>query len=208
MGKVTAYLSMSLDGYIAGPNRGVDNPLGHGGERLHDWVVALESWREGHGLEGGEHGLDNDVIARWHGDAGAFVMGRGMFDEGEEPWGDPPPFHKPVFVVTHRQRETVEKQGGTTYTFVTDGVEAAIARAKAAAGDQNVIVAGGADVVQQCLRAGLLDELQIHLVPLFLGGGARLLDGLGPEVKLECAEVVGASPTVTHLRYRAVKESA
>ena len=207
MGKVIAYLSVSLDGFVAGPNRGVSNPLGDGGERLHDWVVALASWREQHALEGGERGPDDDVVDTWRPNVGAHVMGRGMFDEGEEPWGDPPPFHTPVFVVTHRPRATIEKQGGTSYTFVTDGFEAAIARAKAAAGDRNVVVAGGANVVQQGLRTGLIDELQLHLVPILLGGGARLLEGLGPDVKLECAEVVGASPAVTHLRYRVVKAS-
>ena len=205
MGKVIAYLSASLDGFVAGPNRGVSNPLGDGGERLHDWVVALASWREQHGLEGGESGPDDEVVKTWRPNVGAHVMGRGMFDEGEEPWGDPPPFHTQVFVVTHRERATVEKQGGTSYVFVTDGFEAAIGRAKAAAGDRNVVVAGGATVVQQGLRTGLIDELQLHLVPILLGGGARLLEGLGPDVKLECIEVVSASPAVTHLRLRVVK---
>jgi dihydrofolate reductase len=208
MSKVTAYLSLSLDGYIAGPNVRLDNPLGDGGEQLHEWVVGLAGWREAHGLEGGERNGDSEVVATWRPDVGAYVMGRGMFDGGEEPWGDEPPFHKPVFVVTHRARATVEKAGGTTYTFVTDGVASAIARARAAAGARNVVVAGGASVVQQCLKLGLLDELQLHLVPLLLGAGTRLLDGLGPDIKLESTQVVSASPAVTHLRFRVVKEAA
>jgi dihydrofolate reductase len=205
MGKVIAYISASLDGFVAGPNAGVSNPLGDGGERLHDWVVALASWRAGHGIEGGESGPDDDVVDTWRPNVGAHVMGRGMFDEGEEPWGDPPPFHTPVFVVTHREHATIEKQGGTSYIFVTDGFGSAIAQARAAAGDKNVIVAGGANAVQQGLRTGLIDELQVHMVPIFLGGGVRLFEGLGPEVKLKSTEVVAASPTVTHFRFEVAK---
>jgi dihydrofolate reductase len=201
MGKVTAYLSLSLDGFVAGANAGVGNPLGDGGERLHEWVVGLKSWREGHGLEGGVHNGDSDIVEQWQAGSGAYVMGRNMFDEGEGPWGDPPPFGKPVFVVTHRARPTIEKSGGTSYIFVTDGFQAAIARARAAAGDENVVIAGGADVVRQGIKTGLLDELQLHLVPILLGSGVRLFEGLGPEVELRSTRVVSATPNVTHLLF-------
>jgi dihydrofolate reductase len=205
-------ISMSLDGFIAGPNQTLEQPLGAGGERLHEWVTRLASWREHHGLSGGETGADDDVVAESTQSTGAVVMGRRMFSGGEGPWeddpnadgwwGDDPPFHVPVFVLTHHARETVTKQGGTTYTFVTDGIEAALEQARAAAGDKDVLVAGGAEIVQQYLKAGLLDELQIHLVPLLLGGGVRLFDRLGPGlIELEVARVI-ESPAVTHLRLR------
>ena len=209
-GKVKAHLSMSLDGYVAGPEQTLEEPLGRGGERLHEWAFRLKGFREAHGMPGGETGPDDEVVAEWQRN-GAVIMGRRMFSGGSGPWeddpkadgwwGDEPPFHAPVFVLTHHPRETVEKQGGTSYVFVTDGAEAALAQAQASAGDEDVEVGGGADVVRQFLSSGLLDELNIHLVPLLLGsGGVRLLDGAAP-AELELTRVV-ESPHVTHLRYR------
>jgi dihydrofolate reductase len=205
-------ISMSLDGYVAGPNQSLDEPLGKGGERLHEWAVGLRGWREPHGLEGGDTGPDSDMIAESIRSRGATIMGRRMFSGGSGPWeddpkadgwwGDNPPFHHPVFVLTHHPRETVGKQGGTTFTFVTDGIESALEQARAAVGDKDVQVAGGAEIAQQYLRARLLDELDVHLVPVFLGAGARLFDDLGPEPpELELAGAVD-SPAVTHLAYR------
>lgn len=200
MGKVRAEMSVSLDGFTAGPNDSVDNPLGDGGERLHEWVFRVRSWRESHGQGGGETGPDDDVFRESIANQGAMVMGRRMFDHGERPWGEKPPFHHPVFVVTHRSRETLVKDGGTTFTFVTDGIESALEQARAAAGGKD-IAAAGADVIRQLLVAGLLDEIQIHLIPIFLGGGVSLFGGLRPEAaRLECTRAI-ASPGVTHLRY-------
>lgn len=211
MTQVTCDLTMSLDGYVAGPNQTLEEPLGRGGEGLHEWVFRLKAWREQHGLEGGESGPDDDVVRETIASAAAHVMGRRMFSSGEGPWendpkadgwwGDEPPFRAPVFVLTHHARERVEKENGTSYTFVTDGLEAAIEQARAAAGDKNVQLDGGASIIQQALQAGLLDELNIHVAPVLLGdGGVRLLDGLQP-AELELARVV-ESPHVTHLRYR------
>jgi dihydrofolate reductase len=197
-------MSISLDGFIAGPNDGPGQELGEGGMQLHEWVFGLAGWRARHGLEGGDTGPDDDIVEEAFGNVGAVIMGRRMFDLGEGPWGDEPPFHVPVFVVTHRAREPVEKRGGTSYSFVTDGIESALDQAQAAAGEKDdVSIAGGANVVQQYLRAGLVDEFQLHVAPLFLGGGKRLLDETG-QVELETTRVVD-SPGVTHLRYRVVK---
>lgn len=211
MTRVTFDISVSLDGFVAGPNATLEQPLGEGGERLHEWVVRLASWREAHGLSGGERNGDSDVLVESIASTGAVVMGRRMFSGGEGPWsddpnadgwwGDTPPFGVPVFVVTHHPRETVAKQGGTTFAFVTEGAEAALEQARAAAGERNVAVAGGASVAQQLLRAGLVDEMQLHLVPILLGGGVRLLEGLGDGVGLKIERVI-ESPSVTHLRYR------
>lgn len=205
MSKVVAEISVSLDGFVAGPNDGGDNGLGDGGERLHEWVLRLASWRRAHGREGGETGPEDDLFAESIANVGAAVMGRRMFDHGERPWGEEPPFHYPVFVLTHRPREPLVKQGGTTFTFVTDGVESALDQARNAAGEKDVAVAGGGEAIRQFLAAGLLDELQLHLVPIFLGGGVRLFDSLGPETgELECVHAI-ASPRVTHLKYRFAK---
>jgi len=211
MTQVTCDLTMSLDGYIAGPNQTLEEPLGRGGEGLHEWVFRLKAWREQHGLEGGETGDDDDIVRETVASSAAHVMGRRMFSSGEGPWeddpkadgwwGDDPPFRAPVFVLTHHARERVEKENGTSYTFVTDGLEAALEQARAAAGGKNVQLDGGASIIQQALRAGLLDELNIHVAPVLLGdGGVRLLDGLQP-IELELTRVV-ESPFVTHLRYR------
>jgi len=206
-------ISMSLDGFIAGPNQTLEQPLGEGGERLHEWAFRLASWRKPHGLSGGETGTVDDVVVEESlGAQGAVVMGRRMFSGGEGPWeddpnadawwGDNPPFHVPVFVLTHHPRETVVKKGGTTFTFVTDGIESALEQARAAAGDKDVSLAGGAHVAQQYLKAGLLDELRIHLVPVLLGGGVRLFDQLGPDpTELQSTRVIESSG-VTHLKFR------
>jgi dihydrofolate reductase len=204
MARVQLDMTMSLDGFVAGPNDGPELPLGAGGERLHEWVFPLASWREPHGLEGGETNSSSEVLEESLQATGAIVVGKRMFDNAGG-WGDNPPFHKPVFVLTHTAREPLAKDGGTTFTFVTDGVESAVEQAKAAAGDKNVSIGGGASIAQQCLRAGLLDELQIHVAPLLLGGGVRLFDDLGGEgIDLEVTRVI-ESPGVTHLRYRVVK---
>lgn len=207
MGKVTANLSMSLDGFIAGPNAGPGNPLGDRGDRLHQWVYDLESWRERQGLAGGQKNRDDEVLQERNANVGAVVMGRGMFDTGEEPWGEDPPFHAPVFVLTHHARDVLVREGGTTFTFVTDGLEHAIEQAKAAAGNQDVSIAGGAKIVHQALQAGLLDELQIHLAPVLVGDGIRLFDSRAPEhIELERLAVVD-SPQVTHLKFRVVRSA-
>jgi dihydrofolate reductase len=213
MGKVVLDISSSLDGFVAGPSPSRELPLGEGGESLHEWIVALASWRERHGKSGGATNPDDDLVSEGLASAGAILMGRRMFSGGEGPWeddsnagswwGDETPFGVPVFVLTHHLREPLTKADGTTFTFVTDGVGSAVEHARAAAGDRNVSVAGGASVAQQALNAGLLDELEIHLVPVLLGGGTRLLDGLDPKIKLERVRVVD-SPAVTHLRYRVV----
>jgi dihydrofolate reductase len=205
MGIVTAHMSMSLDGCIAGPNAGAGNPLGDGGVLIQQWMFDLASFREMQGLSGGQTTKDDEELRQRFAPTGAVVMGRRMFDEGEGPWGDYPPFRMPVFVVTHEARDMLVKEGGTTFTFVTDGIQSALEQAKVAAGDKNVNIAGGADTVQQFIRAGLLDELEIHLAPLLFGEGIRLFDKIGPQhVELENVRVV-ASPKVTHLRFRVVK---
>jgi dihydrofolate reductase len=209
MGKLAVDISMSLDGFVAGPNPTLERPLGDGGEGLHEWALALASWRRAHGLPGGETNASTEVVEGSLEATGAVVMGRRMFSGGEGPWeddpnadgwwGDDPPFHVPVFVLTHHARETVTKDGGTTFAFVTEGIEAALEEARAAAGEKDVYVAGGAEAVQQYLGAGLVDELQINLAPVLLGGGTPLFDG--PPAELELIRVVEA-PAVTHLKYR------
>jgi dihydrofolate reductase len=211
-GRLTLDISMSLDGFVAGPNRTLASPLGDGGELLHEWAFRLASWRAPHGLSGGEVDADDEVVAESLAASGAVVMGRRMFSGGEGPWeadpnpdgwwGENPPFHVPVFVLTHHARETVAKDGGTSFTFVTDGIESALEQARAAAGEKDVALAGGADVVQQYLSARLLDELQIHVAPVLLGGGVRLFDRIGSApLELEATRVL-ASPFVAHLRFR------
>jgi dihydrofolate reductase len=215
MTKLTFDISMSLDGFIAGPNQTLEQPLGERGELLHQWAFAAVSWRERHGLSGGETNADSEVVEESLRNTGATVMGRRMFSGGQGPWeddpradgwwGDDPPFRHPVFILTHHPREPVTMQGGTTFTFVADGIEAALEQAREAAGGRDVAVGGGANVVQQYLTSGLLDELQIHLVPVLLGDGVRLFDNLGTgQVELECTRAI-ESPTVTHVRYRVVR---
>jgi dihydrofolate reductase len=213
MGKLILNITMSLDGFVAGPNQTLEEPLGRGGEALHEWAFAAQAWRERHGLEGGERNTDSEVIEESLAATGAVVMGRRMFSGGEGPWegdanadawwGDEPPFRVPVFILTHHAREPAAKEGGTTFTFVTDGIESALDQARAAAGERDVFIAGGADVAQQYLAAGLLDELQIHVAPLLLGDGVRLFHG-SARPELELTRVL-ESPKVTHIRYRVVK---
>ncbi|HEX6129857.1 MAG TPA: dihydrofolate reductase family protein [Candidatus Limnocylindria bacterium] len=210
MGKVRTGISVSLDGYVAGPNQTLENALGEGGERLHDWVVALKAWREASGMEGGEENASTPVVLEEYANVGAEIMGRGKFGPPSRgPWGDDawqgwwgadPPFHKPVFVLTGHPREPLTLTD-TTFTFVTDGIHAALAQAREAAGDRDVFIGGGAETINQYLAAGKIDELELHLVPILLGGGARLFDGVGPQVSLEPLRVVEA-PGVTHLKYR------
>lgn len=217
MQKVTFEISMSLDGYVAGPDATLEEPLGRGGEQLHEWVFGLRSWRENHGMSDGEDGPDSDRMAEAVAASGATIMGRRMFSNGSGPWaddpkssgwwGDEPPFHHDVFVLTHHEREPEPMQGGTTFHFITGGIDAALELAREAAGEKNVAVAGGANVGQQYLLAGLLDELEVHVVPLILGDGVRLFDGGHggePQPRLERIRVID-SPAVTHLRYRVVK---
>ena len=209
MSELRVGISVSADGYVAGPNQSKENPLGEGGESLHDWVVALKAWREAHGMEGGEVNESTPVVDEAWANVGAHIMGRGMFGGGPGPWpdepwngwwGEDPPFHMPVFVLTHHEREPLTLSD-TTFTFVTDGIESALEQARAAAGDKDVTIGGGANAINQYLAAGLVDELQLHVVPLVLGGGARLFDGVGPDLKLERVGVMEA-PGVTHVKYR------
>jgi dihydrofolate reductase len=205
MSKVKADISMSLDGFVTGPHDDLDTPLGEGGERLHEWLFGLASWRARHGHEGGEQSVDADVLEEAFARTGAVLMGRRMFDLGERPWGDEPPFRMPVFVVTHQPREPLVKDGGTSFTFVTDGIERALALAREAAGERDVSVAGGADVIRQVIAAGLLDEIQLHVVPVLMGGGVRLFEGLDPaDARFEQVRGI-ASPGVTHLLLRLVR---
>jgi dihydrofolate reductase len=205
---VTFQISVSLDGFVAGPNPTLEDPIGERGMELHEWVFGLASWRRQHGLEGGDEGPDSDLIDQLVAGNGAYVMGRRMFSNGEGPWeddpmangwwGDTPPFGVPVFVVTHHPRETVSFANGTSFVFV-DGVESAVEQAKAAAGDRDVAFSGGADVIQQALRAGLVDEFMLHVVPVLFGSGTRLFEGV--DTKIELVETI-PSAAVTHLRYR------
>jgi dihydrofolate reductase len=201
---------MSLDGYVAGPDQSEENPLGKGGMQLHEWAFSLAAWREPHGEPGGEINASTRVVEESLENIGATVMGRKMFGGngawGDEPWegwwGEDPPFHTPVFIVTHHARPPAAKSGGTTFTFVTDGIESALEQARSAAGGKDVALGGGASVAQQYLKAGLVDEMQIHLVPVLLGDGARLFENLdGAKLGLECVGSI-AAPGVTHLTYR------
>jgi dihydrofolate reductase len=212
MSKVRVHISTSLDGYVAGPNQTMEQPLGEGGERLHDWLVALRAWREPAGMEGGAENASSAVVHEAFANVGAEIMGRGKFgppgrgpwgdDAWQGWWGDDPPFRKPVFVLTHHARQPLTLTD-TTFTFVTDGIESALAWARDAAGDGDVFIGGGAKAINEYLAAGLVDELELHVVPILLGGGARLFDGVGPDVALELLRVVEA-PGVTHLKYRVV----
>ena len=209
MPKTVAGLSISLDGFVAGPEQSLENPIGVGGMRLHEWMFATQAWarREG-AAHVPEHSLDSDVVEHMHDNVGAFVMGRNMFSPDRGPWdmawrgwwGDDPPYHAPVFVLTHHEREPLPMEGGTTFHFVTDGIESALAQAHAAAGDADVMVAGGASAVRQAIRAGGLDELYLHIVPVVLGAGARLLEDVGDPAMTQLS--VLASPRVTHVKYR------
>ena len=207
-------ISVSLDGYVAGPNPDLDDPLGKGGEQLHEWIFGTRAWREAHGLDGGEDSADSVMAAELIEQASATIMGRHMFSGGSgswdtDPrangwWGDDPPFHHPVYVLTSHEREPLEMEGGTTFHFVTDGVQSAYDQAIAAAGGKDVQVHGGGSAVSQFLRAGLLDELTVHVAPVFLGSGARLLDDV-PAGRLERLNTLASDTGVVHVSYRVVK---
>jgi dihydrofolate reductase len=211
MSSVKCHISVSLDGFVAGPDQSVENPIGEGGMRLHDWAFPTDAWREQHGLDGGERSADAQVVDEVVEGVGAYIMGRKMFGGGDGAWdetwsgwwGEDPPFHTPVFVLTHHPREPLPMDGGTTFTFVTDGIESALEQARAAAGDQALSIAGGASTVRQYLAAGLLEELYLHIVPIVLGAGERLLEDVGNPT-FEPIQVV-ASPAATHVRYRVVR---
>jgi len=218
MARLTLDISTSLDGFVAGPNPTLEQPLGEGGDLLHEWAFAAVSWRERHGLTGGEANPDSDIVDESLRTTGAVVMGRRMFSGGKGPWaddpnadawwGDDPPFHVPVFVLTHHSRETQVKQGGTSFTFVTDGIESALEQARAAAGDKDVALAGGASIAQQYVKAGLVDEVQIHISHVLLGSGTHLFDTLGIDpLRVETTRVV-ASPTVTHIKFEVPRGGA
>ena len=202
---------MSLDGFVAGPSQSVDNPLGIDGMRLHEWMIPLTFWRSMHGLEGGEVNGSTPVVEESVANVGATVMGRNMFGghpgpwDVENPWpgwwGTNPPYHHPVFVLTHHPRTPLVLEGGTTFTFVTKGIEAALEQARRAANGKDVSLAGGAKTAQEYLIAGLVDEMEINLVPVLLGSGERLFEGVGTDLHgLELVRTV-AAPNVTHLKF-------
>jgi dihydrofolate reductase len=201
---------LSLDGYVAGPNQSVQEPLGVGGEGLHQWVTALEAWRRRHGMEGGAVDGSTQVLEEEQANIGATIMGRNMFGghpgawSKTEPWngwwGKNPPFHHAVFVLTHHAREPLVMEGDTTFTFVTDGIESALEQARRAADGKDIALSGGARAAQQYLAAGLVDEMQLHLVPILLGAGERLFDNVGDLHGLDLIETV-AAPNVVHLKF-------
>ena len=208
---VTAQMSVSADGYYAGPEHTDMQTWLEGHEaagffRVTRWVIDAEAWRERLGFAGGEQNTNSQIIAETFAAAGAYVMGRRMADGGEIPWGEEPPFRAPVFVVTHRPRQTLRRQGGTSFTYVTTGIESAIDQARAAANGKNVAITGGGTLLRQVIQLGLLDELELHIVPVVLGDGMRLL---GPELRLGSKEGIEltparviATPDVTHIRYK------
>ena len=210
MSKLRFRISMSLDGFVAGPNQSVETPLGVGGERLHDWVVQLAAWRAAHGKSGGVVNASSAVVEEETQNIGATIMGRNMFGghpgewDTNKPWigwwGKNPPFHHPVYVLTHYAREPLELEGGTTFTFVTDGIHSALDQARKAAGGKDVSLAGGAQAARHYLAAGLVDEMEIHQVPILLGSGERVFDGLTDLHGLELVRTV-AAPDVTHLKF-------
>jgi dihydrofolate reductase len=213
MGGVRFQIAVSLDGYVAGPHQSLENPLGVGGEALHNWLFDLEVWRKMEGEEGGEVNASTAVIEETQANVGAYVMGRNMFGGGPGPWaddppwkgwwGDDPPYHVPVYVLTHHARDPLVMEGGTTFFFFTDGIHSAIDQARATAGDQDVVIAGGASAIQQFLAAGLIDRFELHIAPLLLGAGERLLENVG-ELELEQVRSIEA-PGVTHITYRVVR---
>ncbi|MFD6752268.1 MULTISPECIES: dihydrofolate reductase family protein [Micromonospora] len=210
MTKVTAQMSVSLDGFYAGPRHDGDGDWLHSAEshgffRVTRWATEAMSWRERQGFAGGAQDVNSDILAESFEAAGAYVMGRRMADGGEVPWGDEPPFRAPVFVVTHRPRPTVVRKGGTSFTYVTDGVASAVEQARAAAGGRDVAVSGGGSLFRQVLRAGLLDEFELHIAPVVLGTGMRLFDADLDVDEFEAIELTPArvvsAPQITHIRY-------
>ena len=222
MTRVTAQMSVSLDGHYAGPKQGdadasdlqswLNGPEAAGFFRVTRWAIDAEAWRQRLGFSGGEQNVNSDIIAETYESAGAYVMGRRMADGGEIPWGDNPPFRAPVFVVTHRPRPTLYREGGTSFTYVTDGIHSAIEQAREAAGDKNVAVAGGGTLLRQVIALGLLDELDLHIAPVILGDGMRLLDhrlGLDTLEGIELTpDRVTATDDVTHISYRVLERRA
>lgn len=202
MSMVYVSVGISLDGYIAGPNRGPENPMGGASPTLHAWIWEQRAFRQKLGLaDGGETGADNRIVEEMFARPGVTIIGKRMFDEGERSWPEEAPFHTPVFVVTHEKRAPWERKGGTTFHFVNDGIEAALHRAREAAGGKDIRIGGGADLVRQYLNAGLVDELSLSVAPLLLGQGLRLFDGVDRTKVALHAPQVTASPKVTHLRY-------
>ncbi len=210
MSKLRLRISLSLDGYVAGPHQSVDEPLGQGGEELHQWIFPLAAWRKPHGLEGGKTDESTPVVEEELSNIGATIMGRNMFGGHPGPWnpaepwngwwGTKPPFHHPVFVLTHHTRAPLTLEGGTVFTFVTEGIEQAYDLARRAAKGKDVALAGGANIAQQYLNAGLVDEMQLHIAPILLGSGERLFDGVQDLHGLTLVKTVGA-PNVTHLKF-------
>ncbi|MGH8876432.1 MAG: dihydrofolate reductase family protein [Stackebrandtia sp.] len=191
MTRIIADISPTIDGYVAGPGVTMEEPFGTIGERIHDW----------HGMGDVETtDADRAQSQRMFDGVGAVVLGRRMFDLGEEPWGDDGAFGVPCFVVTKRPRDTLVK-GPTTFTFVTDGLESAVSQAREAAGDKNIVIPGGGDIVRQCLAAGLIDELRLHVVPVLLGGGTPMFGDVSTMTEFEIVDVV-STPMATHITYR------
>ena len=211
MSKLRFRIALSLDGFVAGPEQSVANPIGIGGMRLHEWVFPLRAWRAMHNLEGGEVNESNKIVEESLANIGATIMGRNMFGghpgawDAAKPWngwwGESPPFHHPVFVLTHHAREPLELQGGTTFTFVSEGIQAALEQARRAARGKDVSLAGGAKAAQQYLRAGLVDEMELHVAPTLLGSGERLFDGVGDDLHGLTLVRTIAAPKVVHLRF-------
>jgi dihydrofolate reductase len=209
MSTVRFHLAMSLDGYVAGPNQTREVPLGEGGESLHEWLFPLAIFSEG----GTEVNASTAVVQEWEANLGAHIMGRNMFASGRGEWdeswtgwwGEDPPYHTPVFVLTHHPRESVPMQGGTTFHFVTEGIESALSQARAAAGDKDILIAGGASTVRQFLAAGHIDEFDLSIAPLLLHAGERLFEGL-PDLRVEQVRAVDA-PDVTHIKYRVLRSA-
>lgn len=203
---------MSLDGFAAGPNQSVENPLGMGGMQLHEWVFPLRAWRQPHGKTGGEENESSRLLEEAQANIGATIMGRNMFGGHPGPWrtdvpwngwwGSNPPFHHPVFILTHHARPPLELDGNTTFHFVTDGIHSALDQARHAAGSRDVVLAGGAQVANEYLRAGLVDEMLISLVPVLLGSGERLFAGVGTDLHDLTLSRTVAAPNVTHLIFR------
>ncbi len=213
VGAFRFHVAVSLDGYLAGPQQSIENPLGVGGEALHQWLFDLEVWRKMEGEEGGDVNASTAVIEEGQTNVGAYVMGRNMFGGGPGPWaddppwrgwwGDDPPYHVPVYVLTHHARDPLEMEGGTTFFFVTDGIRSAFDQARATAGDRDVVLGGGASAIQQYLAAGLIDRFELHIAPLLLGDGERLLENVG-DLEVEQVRAIEA-PGVTHITYRVVR---
>jgi len=205
MSKIFFSVGISLDGFLAGPNAGPKNPMGDGGTTIHMWLYNLARFRKELNIgEGGETGRDNDMIGETIERTGASIMGKRMFNEGEPSWPEDAPFHTPVFVLTHQRRDPWERKGGTTFYFINDGLQSALDKARKSAGRKDIRIAGGANVIQQFLNAGLVDEFTIHVAPIMLGEGVRLFENL---VKYKFSvDTLDAIPSrlVTHLRYKVI----